>query len=122
MFPAVLQSTEKEVPRIVEPKKEVAKAEEKKVERKTPEPERKEQAAKAEVADNKQVSPKKITESLPPPANALLEPVAPSAVPSTGVKEEVQRRGVDEREEDKLSDEGLGVSSDEVSEGSQVRA
>lgn len=121
MFPAVLQSTEKEVPRIVEPKKEVAKAEEKKVERKTPEPERKEQAAKAEVAD-KQVSPKKITESLPPPANALLEPVAPSAVPSTGVKEEVQRRGVDEREEDKLSDEGLGVSSDEVSEGSQVRA
>ncbi|XP_025095724.1 LOW QUALITY PROTEIN: serine/threonine-protein kinase 10-like [Pomacea canaliculata] len=99
--------------------KKRAKAEEKKVERKTPEPERKEQAAKAEVADNKQVSPKKITESLPPPANALLEPVAPSAVPSTGVKEEVQRRGVDEREEDKLSDEGLGVSSDEVSEGSQ---
>ena len=54
------------------------------------------------------------------PAPALEKEATPPPAAVTEVEKKLEVK-VEEKEEDKLSDEGLGASSDEISDGSQVR-
>ena len=58
------------------------------------------------------------TSTAPQPAVIPDVTPGPAAVADAGEKAELKG---EEKEEDKMSDEGLGASGDEVSEGSQVR-
>lgn len=55
-----------------------------------------------------------------PPAPALEKEATPPPAAATEAEKKLEVK-VEEKEEDKLSDEGLGASSDEISDGSQVR-
>nr|KAG5705141.1 hypothetical protein BaRGS_030858 [Batillaria attramentaria] len=119
------KSADREVPKAAEPKKEekveVVPEDKKKPEVKVTEHERTPEAEQ-EAADAKKPSPKKAPAPVPPPAAAAASTPEPekklvSATVVVGGGEAAV--GVEEKEEDKLSDEGLGASSDEVSDGSQ---
>lgn len=75
-----------------------------------------EPAPKAEPSPPREVTPKPETK----PQKEVTPPPPPAASAAAAAADLEERPGA-EREEDKLSDEGLGASSDEVSDGSQVR-
>ncbi|KAK7109444.1 hypothetical protein V1264_013484 [Littorina saxatilis] len=73
-----------------------------------------EPAPKAEPSPPREVTPKPETK----PQKEVTPPPPPAASAAAAAADLEERPGA-EREEDKLSDEGLGASSDEVSDGSQ---
>lgn len=131
VFHLSLQSAEKDIPKVTEGKKEDIKEifdkdTKKKDEDKVSHQDKLEEKTEDEKSlDAKKISSKKTAAPPPPVATAVaasLESDTKAAVSETEEKEVKQKIGLKEedKEEDKSSDEGLGVSSDEVSEGSQV--